>query len=226
MLKESNPDGRFWLKLDGTDIKAALQESVRGEWNGDPDLLDGRLQQLRSSYTARVDGMDASFDTLRHQFLEDKSYLLGRLKEAGDTLKKRWDDPTTSDEKLKELNWEVVEITNLLEQAESFIDMYKNNDQQTNHEVVKPDIKKYLRGLYKKKRQPAASHVLVVMASDEKRNTKPYALPIQYIPYHSLKYDNVNALLSSIKQKMVDMDMKCIGKLCIFKSTFKVYLFT
>jgi hypothetical protein len=31
-IKESNPDGRFWLKADGVDIKPALQESVNGKW--------------------------------------------------------------------------------------------------------------------------------------------------------------------------------------------------
>ena len=49
-LKSANPDGRFWLKLDGTDVKACLMESVKGVWNGDVDLGDEKLQQLRSDY--------------------------------------------------------------------------------------------------------------------------------------------------------------------------------
>ena len=32
-LKKANPDGRFWLKLDATDLKEALMESVSGVWN-------------------------------------------------------------------------------------------------------------------------------------------------------------------------------------------------
>lgn len=49
-LKAANPDGRFWLKLDGTDVKECLQESVKKVWNGDVDLGDGKLQLLRSEY--------------------------------------------------------------------------------------------------------------------------------------------------------------------------------
>ncbi|KAK3750315.1 hypothetical protein QZH41_010821, partial [Actinostola sp. cb2023] len=28
-LKEANPSGRFWIKLDGTDVESALMESMR-----------------------------------------------------------------------------------------------------------------------------------------------------------------------------------------------------
>ena len=42
-LKRANPDGRFWLKLDGTGVKTGIQEFVKGKWNGDLDLLDGKL---------------------------------------------------------------------------------------------------------------------------------------------------------------------------------------
>lgn len=45
-LKKSNPKGRFWIKADTFDVNAALQESVKGIWNGDTDLGDGKLQDL------------------------------------------------------------------------------------------------------------------------------------------------------------------------------------
>ena len=37
-LKRAFPDGRFWIKADATDLKICLQESVRGQWNGDSQL--------------------------------------------------------------------------------------------------------------------------------------------------------------------------------------------
>ena len=52
-LKAANPDGRYWLKLDGTYVKEYLQESVKKVWNGDVDLGDGKLQGLRSEYENR-----------------------------------------------------------------------------------------------------------------------------------------------------------------------------
>ncbi|CAH1276886.1 Hypp9415 [Branchiostoma lanceolatum] len=36
------------------DIMPALQESKKGEWNGDPDLQDSKLEQLREEYDKRV----------------------------------------------------------------------------------------------------------------------------------------------------------------------------
>lgn len=53
-LKEANPSGRFWLKLDATDINEALMESMKSVWNGDVDLGDGKLQELREEYDNRV----------------------------------------------------------------------------------------------------------------------------------------------------------------------------
>ena len=52
-LKESHPNGRFWLKVDACDIKPALMESVKGEWNGDIDLGDEQLNNMRKEYILR-----------------------------------------------------------------------------------------------------------------------------------------------------------------------------
>lgn len=53
-LKEVNPDGRYWLKLDATDVKEALMKSMKGVWNGDEDLGDGKLQELRRQNDERM----------------------------------------------------------------------------------------------------------------------------------------------------------------------------
>ncbi|KAK3739892.1 hypothetical protein QZH41_007731 [Actinostola sp. cb2023] len=54
-LKKANPNGRFWIKIDGTDIKEGLMESMKGKWNGDEDLCDGKAQQLREEYDKRIE---------------------------------------------------------------------------------------------------------------------------------------------------------------------------
>ena len=35
MLTDTNPAGRYWIKRDGTDVKEALQHSVKDKWEGD-----------------------------------------------------------------------------------------------------------------------------------------------------------------------------------------------
>eukprot|EP00058_Branchiostoma_floridae_P008551 XP_002594039.1 hypothetical protein BRAFLDRAFT_68521 [Branchiostoma floridae] len=54
------------------------------------------------------------------------------------------------------------------------------------HKGHKGDLIKFHSRHFKKKRQPAASHILVIMISDEERKNKPYALPIQFVPYSTL----------------------------------------
>ncbi|KAI8517539.1 hypothetical protein Bbelb_035560 [Branchiostoma belcheri] len=91
---DPNPKGRFWIKVDGTDIKPALQESMKGEWNGDPDLQDSRLQQLRLENENRVklnniiekererrSLQDRIKESISHfesdsQFLKERDYLI------------------------------------------------------------------------------------------------------------------------------------------------------
>ena len=87
-LKKAHPNGRFWLKLDGTDLKTCLQESLDGQWNGDVDLGDGLLESLRDAYIARMD--DTSHYALEnlHKILKDLNddinYLSDKHKKAVD----------------------------------------------------------------------------------------------------------------------------------------------
>ncbi|XP_072045460.1 uncharacterized protein [Amphiura filiformis] len=66
-LKNANPDGKFWLKADGTDIKRGLQESMTGKWNGDVDLLDGELEKKRKEYDMRRGGNCNKANTSLHR---------------------------------------------------------------------------------------------------------------------------------------------------------------
>ncbi|KAJ7358927.1 carbohydrate binding [Desmophyllum pertusum] len=69
---------------------------------------------------------------------------------------------------------------------------------------------RYLRNLFKKMRT-AATHVLVLMLSDERRQRKPYALPVRYIPYRSLRDQFVRDFTKDVKQHMTERGMIIIG---------------
>ena len=57
-IRWTESSSKPWLKLDGTHVKECLKESVKesvkGVWNGDVDLGDGKLKELRSEYEKRV----------------------------------------------------------------------------------------------------------------------------------------------------------------------------
>lgn len=48
------PCANWWIKADGVDIISSLEESVRGEWNGDADIGDGACQKLHEEYVERL----------------------------------------------------------------------------------------------------------------------------------------------------------------------------
>lgn len=77
-LKTANASGRFWLKLDGTDVKVCLMESVKGVWNGDVDLGDGQLNQLQTDYETHQQVFKALSKS------ENRSVLEESLKESID----------------------------------------------------------------------------------------------------------------------------------------------
>ena len=53
-LKSVNPTARWWIKGDGT----GLWQSLAGEWSGDVDLNNGKLQHQYAKYQATLTWID------------------------------------------------------------------------------------------------------------------------------------------------------------------------
>jgi len=75
-LVSVNPTARWWIKGDGTDVIKGLWQSVTGEWSGDVDLNDGKLQQLYTEFKATLGwidkiGLDTSDISLIRKDLEN-----------------------------------------------------------------------------------------------------------------------------------------------------------
>ena len=64
-----------------------------------------------------------------------------------------------------------------------------------------------------RQRRVAATHVLVIMISPEDRSKKPYALPVQCIPYSGMPHQTLRKLLNSLVKEMVARNMSVAGKL-------------
>jgi hypothetical protein len=130
-----------------------------------------------------------------------------------------------TNEKLKELSWECVELSQLLTTAQEFLVnlavvndfLVENNLEAARFHLKRmaEEMKSYLTRLFKKKRA-AATHVLVIMVASEKRDWKPYAIPVQYIPYHSLKDDFVRSVVCELKEKMESLGLEVVGENLLF----------
>ncbi len=234
-MKSAYPSGRFWIKGDGCDIKPALQQSVRGVWNGDADLGDGALQALRTDYEERINTFKnlASFQGCMEKVTEDlenvvenldtdKQFLTQGMIKAQKAYTDKCKTPNPSKKVLMELSWERVEYSELLQQCQCLLSYVKTlkvsvgQSRQVLHVKKsmcekKSEWENYIRNLFVKRRQPAATHVFIFLLSDECRNKKPYCLPIQYVPYHSLKDQTLRELTNNIRKEMAKLGMLSIG---------------
>lgn len=171
-------------------------------------------------------------------FQDDQSFLAAGLKEADSSFQKKFNSPNTSHQLLKSLCWERVEYNTLLQQAQAFravIEDLLPHLQPGNARVqdvavclrdIMPDHLKYLRNLFMKKRQPAATHVLAILLSEECRNKKPYSIPVQFIPYHSIKDQYIRDISAKIKSEMVKMELKPVGRYLNISFDNKTLIFT
>ena len=53
--------------------------------------------------------------------------------------------------------------------------------------------------------------MLVTMLSDEKRSSKPYAIPVRYVTYNSIKDQFVRGINRELKEDMVRVGLTLAG---------------
>jgi len=108
VMNKKFPNGNWIIKFDATDVKVSLQESIRGKWNGDVDLGDGRLQELRLSYDQLRDFvMKCDFESLMPHLLEHEDWLSKELQTAEDQLQKKKQTKGINQDTLDKLGWKV-----------------------------------------------------------------------------------------------------------------------
>ena len=145
--------------------------------------------------------------------------------EAIEVYRKKYNNLSTPEESLKNANCD-VEFQTLLQQAQNLEQAYEEELSYLNPAMVTPQVlrrvkgsvrgmatetKAYLRNLFKKKRT-AATHVFVLMRSDERRQKKPYALPVRFVPYRSLRDQYVHDFTREVKQEMTERGLHLVGE--------------
>lgn len=102
-----------------------------------------------------------------------------------------------------------VELQVIIEVLDEDVDLIRANIARKISELkhVLTDI---IRGVYWYRRT-VATHVLVIMISPESRSRKPYALPVQCIPYASLKDGEIRDILNQVIGEMSKLGMNVAG---------------
>lgn len=116
------------------------------------------------------------------------------------TTEKKFNNTNTSEEALKNANWEVVEYQTLIQQAQSILATLEtvlatlNPTTCTNRifQRARVTLKDLKIELYQNEPIQEETNLSIpcpgfFMLSDEKRARKPYALPVRYIPYRTLR---------------------------------------
>lgn len=75
---------------------------------------------------------------------------------------------------------------------------------------LKSSILCYVKDLFSKKRI-AATHLLVFMITDERRNRKPYAIPVRFLPYRSFTDAKLRELEVELEEVMRSTGMTVVG---------------
>ena len=184
-------------------------ESLKKEWNGDEDLTDGKLQALRDEYSKRLNYRNTDGNELINILNDDNKLLIDGLQNAITKYKAKSTAPGTAQTSIMNLSWDVAEYNILLQQCQNFIQCNRISNEMLYNE--------YVKNLFKKKRT-AATHVLVIMISDEERKKKPYAMPIFYAPYSTLNEEKIRTILNKVKKDLVQCGLPVIGAYICFIS--------
>ncbi|XP_065905627.1 uncharacterized protein [Dysidea avara] len=229
-----NPGVHWWLKGDGTDIVKGLWQSTSGEWSGDVDLNDGKLQQEYNRYKLRMEAIDSV--GLHKSLVETKSdlsheldviknelkFVSQELQTANTAYEEKLKDGSRTDQTMFNLSWDVEELKWIFSEGRGICgdihaciehctaDLFQLHNVPNKLTSIRSRLLQFVKRVEHFKRVPA-SHVFVLMISAEQRNRKPYAVPVQCVPYAGLKEKDIRNLVSALCRQMIQYGMKVSG---------------
>ena len=197
---------------------------MRGIWAGDEDLGDGSLQVLFDGYKARCtfvksigsagrSGLvQADVRRLLLELENDLEFLTAGAQDANEAYNKALQGGKASESK-----WSSVGFEELVKKVRGFQLELKDVGHEgggaaagVNLFELKSSMLCYLKDLFSKKRI-AATHLLVFMIADERRNRKPYAIPVRFLPYRSLTDAKLRELEVELEEVMRSTGMTVVG---------------
>ena len=145
------------------------------------------------------------------------------LTKANDTYSQKLETERHQQKVMITLSWKVKELNDLAENVRQVYTEIKalasrmqvrEGSQEENIPRILQTIRQkaisFVKGVVHHQRI-ATTYVFVFMISNEERNKKPYALPIQCLPYKGLSDSKVCELANHIITEMVQRKMKVAG---------------
>ena len=87
---------------------------------------------------------------------------------------------------------------------------------------IRKQLSEFIRKVTRFRRKPA-THIFVLISS-ALHNQKPYALPVQCVPYAGIKEVDIRRLVSALVREMVSHGMNVAGKHCFVSLMFLLIL--
>ena len=75
---------------------------------------------------------------------------------------------------------------------------------------IRTRLHELAKGVFHFKRVPA-SHIFCLMISSELRDRKPHAIPVQCVPYASMREQDMRQLVNNLIEEMVKLGMNIAG---------------
>jgi len=157
---------------------------------------------------------------------ENKFHVsLTELKRSNDTYSEKLQSSRYNDKDLINLSWKIKELGDLNEMGRklhSNIDvllmkvgenhsLWVQDNVPSQLKGIRKDLVSFIKGVTRHQRT-AATHILVFMISNEERRKKPYAIPVQCLPYKGLSDLKVRELSNKLIVEMKKRKMKVAGE--------------
>ena len=156
--------------------------------------------------------------------VKDHVLFLLELTKANAAYSEKQQSGRSSEKTLINLAWKVKELTDLnesgrglLRKVVAMVDLLTQQQQSLREEnvprrlaAIRKELSVFVKRVTRHQRT-AATHLLVFMISCEERKKKPYALPVQCLPYKGLSDGKARELANKVIEKMTNLNMKVAG---------------
>ena len=149
------------------------------------------------------------------------------MNDASDVYNKKQASGKASQQTLFALGWKVDELSKLNSLGRKILvncKCIRERHACSDCDVLTENVPRQLTDLRSKAvsfiegctrmKRTAATHLLVFMISPESRNKKPYAVPVQCIPYSGMSEDTICGLANRLIAEMSARGMRVAGMLC------------